>query len=108
MAQYVSRFIPGYSDVTTALRGLTHKDVPWEWKSEHQHALNNLKVKLASVCTVQYFDATKPSKVLVDASPVGIGAILCQDDKVVSYASRALSSVDQRYSQTEREMLAVA
>ena len=102
MAQYVSRFIPGYSDVTTALRGLTHKDVPWEWKSEHQQALDNLKVKLASVCTVQYFDATKPSKVLVDASPVGIRAILCQDDKVVSCASRALSSVEQRYSQTER------
>ena len=30
MAQDVSRFIPGYSDVTAALRGLTHKDVPWE------------------------------------------------------------------------------
>ena len=107
MAQDVSRFIPGYSDVTTSLRGLTSKDVPWEWKSKHQQALDNLKVKLASVCAVQYFDATKPSKVLVDASPVGIGAILCQDDKVISYASRALSSVEQRYSQTEREMLAV-
>ena len=34
-------------------------------------------------------------------------AMLCQDGKVVSYARQALSSVEQRYSQTEREMLAV-
>ena len=107
MAQYVSRFIPAYAEITAELRELTHKDVPWTWKREHQQALDNLKTKLTSVCTVQYFDPTKLSKVLVDASPVGIGAILCQDDKVVCYASRALSAVEQRYSQTEREMLAV-
>ena len=30
-----------------------------------------------------------------------------QEGKVVSYASRALTDVEQRYSQTDREMLAV-
>ena len=107
MAQYVSRFIPAYAEITAELRELTHKDVPWTWKREHQQALDNLKTKLTSVCTVQYFDPTKLSKVLVDASPVGIGAILCQDCKVVCYASRALSAVEQEYSQTERVLAVV-
>ena len=41
------------------------------------------------------------------ASPVGLGGLLVQDGKVISYASRALSDVEHRYSQTEREMLGV-
>lgn len=49
----------------------------------------------------------------MDASPVGLGAILCQIDpksqarQVVAYASRSLTETEQRYSQTEREALAV-
>ena len=43
---------------------------------------------------------------MVDASPTGLGAILTQDGKIVSYASKALTDVERRYSQTEREMLA--
>ena len=49
----------------------------------------------------------KSTKVFVDASPTGLGAILMQDGKVISYGSRALTDVESRYSQTEREMLAV-
>lgn len=53
-----------------------------------------------------YLDPTKPTDVLVDASSTGLGAILMQDGKVISYGSRALSDVETRYFQTEREMLA--
>ena len=45
--------------------------------------------------------------VIVDVSPVGLGALLVQNDKVIYYTSRALSDVETRYSQTEKEMLAV-
>ena len=51
---------------------------------------------------------------MVDASPVGLGAILSQsshnnegNDSIIAYASRALIPVEQRYSQTEREALAI-
>ena len=59
-----------------------------------------------------YFDVKQDTELWVDASPVGLGAMLGQPDtnghkKVVSYASRSLSSVEQRYSQIEREMLAI-
>ncbi|CAC5405119.1 unnamed protein product [Mytilus coruscus] len=50
--------------------------------------------------------------VIVDASPVGLGAILSQKQsdgnfRPVTFASRTLTDVEQRYSQTEREALAV-
>ena len=47
------------------------------------------------------------TEVTVDASPVGLGGLLAQDNKVISYASRALSDVEFRNSQTEREMPAI-
>ena len=52
------------------------------------------------------------TRLTTDASPVGIGAILeqKQEDETyrpIYYASRKLSNVEQRYSQFEREALAV-
>ena len=46
----------------------------------------------------------------MDASPVGLGAMLTQKKRdvhrPVMYISRSLSPVEQRYSQTEREAFA--
>ena len=48
---------------------------------------------------------------VTDASPVGLGAILVQEQqrgkRAVAVASRSLSEVQRRYSQTEKEALAV-
>ena len=55
-----------------------------------------------------YFDPKKRTAVATDASPVGISAILEQEGKVISYASRSLTEVEGRYSQTEREALALS
>ena len=52
-----------------------------------------------------YFSQDAETHVIVDASPVGLGAILSQKQsdgthKPVYYASQALSDVELRYSQT--------
>ena len=58
-----------------------------------------------------YFDPEKDTELIVDASPVSLGAILtpntCEAGRMIkAYASRSLFPVEQRYSQTEREALA--
>ena len=107
MAQYVARFIPKFATIVSPLRELTKQDVNWCWDQRCETAYQALKDALTNTSTMTYFDPNVPSVVLADASPCGLGAILTQNGKVVSYASRALSDVEQRYSQTEREMLAV-
>ena len=60
-----------------------------------------------------YFNKDEETSVVVDAGPVGLSAILSQntpghdDHKVISYASRALTDPEKRYSQTEKEALAI-
>ena len=107
MAQYVSRYIPEYATITAPLRALTKKETPWQWSDEQQHAFDRLKDSLTKNHVMSYFNPAQETEVIVDASPVGLGGILAQDGKVISYASRALSDVETRYSQTEREMLAI-
>ena len=62
---------------------------------------------LHAATAMPYFSPYKETKILVDASPVGNAGILVQDDQPIVYGSRALSDVESRYSQTEREALAV-
>ena len=76
------------------------------WTEEQAKSFNLLKESLVSDAVVTYFDPSKPSELWVDASPVGVSGILIQNNKIVSYGSRALSPIEQRYSQTEREALA--
>lgn len=53
------------------------------------------------------FNPAQEIDMIVDPSPVGLAGLLAQVGKVIGYASRALSNVESRYSQTEREMLII-
>ena len=58
-----------------------------------------------------YYDQDAGTRMIVDASPVGLGCILEQrhgeDFRPVAYASRTLNAVERRYSQIDREALAI-
>ena len=112
MTNYCSRFIQNYSDVTEPLRQLTHEDTPWSWGKTQDSAFDQVKDMLMRHPTLAYFDPSKKTSLAVDASPTGLGGILTQEDSkgtryTVAYASKALSDVERRYSQTEREALAI-
>jgi transposase InsO family protein len=106
LANYVSRFIPDFATITAPLRALTHRDVEWRWGHSEKTSFQQLKEKLTTEA-MAYFDVSKEIELLVDASPVGLGAILTQEGKIIQYASKSLSDVEKRYSQTEKEALAI-
>ncbi|GBM05200.1 Retrovirus-related Pol polyprotein from transposon 17.6 [Araneus ventricosus] len=47
------------------------------------------------------------STISVDASQYGLGAVLLQEDHPIAYASSSLTETQQRYSQIEKELLAI-
>ena len=67
----------------------------------------SIKEALTEARDMAYFDPKKDTNILIDTSPVGLGAVLTQNGKILCYASPALTDEEQRYSQTEREILAV-
>ena len=106
MTSYCSRFIKNYVNKTEPLRNLTRKDIEWEWTEIEQNAFKQLQNELSSETVMCYYDPTKRTEILTDASPCGVSAIFTQENRVVAYASRALTPKEARYSQTEREALA--
>lgn len=106
LANYVSRFIPDFATIVAPLRTLTHQNTTWQWGKKEQSAFKELEEKLSSE-VMAYFNPAKSTKLLVDASQVGLGAVLTQEGKIISYASKELSDVEKRYSQTEKEALTI-
>lgn len=111
LANYNARFIPDFATVTEPLQKLTKKGVRFEFGEEQKNAFNELKRRLSSADNLGYFDKDAKTLIIADASPVGLGAILIQEQqgrkRVISYASKSLSAVEGCYSQTEKEALAV-
>ena len=83
----------------------------FKWQSEQQAAFDKLKELITSTTALAYFDVNSKTRIVADASPVGLGAVLIQlqgvEWRVIAYASRGLTDVERRYSQTEREALAL-
>ena len=111
MVGFSARFIPNFATLAEPLRAISRQGVPFVWGNEQDASLKELKRQLASAPVLAYFDKDAHTRVIADASPVGLGAVLVQEkngeSRAVCYASRSLSQVERRYSQTEKEALAL-
>ncbi|XP_061765808.1 uncharacterized protein LOC133558442 [Nerophis ophidion] len=111
LCSYYRRFVTNFAQCAAPLHRLTCKDTPFKWTSECDTAFEYLKGVLSSAPIVIMPDFNTPFKVYTDASLEAVGAVLAQDkdglERVVSYASQALSSPEKRWSTFDRELWAV-
>ncbi|XP_048590584.1 uncharacterized protein LOC116613084 isoform X1 [Nematostella vectensis] len=112
-AQFCAKFIPQFATISAPLWDLTSKNAKWKWGAKEAESFAQIKHLLTCAPVMSYFTQGAQTRIITDASPVGLGAILEQRQpgdgqfRPVYYASRKLSKVEQRYSQFEREALAV-
>ena len=108
---HYSRFIRNCSSILTPLYDLTQSNVEFKWNNVHEQAFQNIKHELANAGILDTFKYDSTLILEVDASKIGIGAVLKQlyDDKTttVSFASKKLSSAELNYSQIDKEALAI-
>ncbi|XP_039150808.1 uncharacterized protein K02A2.6-like isoform X3 [Drosophila simulans] len=112
LVTYVGKFIPDLASHTDPLRKLLKTENKFTWGEAEKNAFNNLKNLLSKVPKLSYFDPKHRTRVIADASPVALGAVLLQfkvdnEPLIITFASKALSEVEKRYSQTEKESLAL-
>ena len=111
LCSYYRRFVKGYTHLAGPLHRLTENGVKFEWSSSCEQSFTILKDHLVSAQILAFPKETGKFILDTDASNDGIGAVLSQiqhgEEKVIAYASRALSRSERRYCVTRRELLAV-
>uniref|UniRef100_A0A3P9LR23 Gypsy retrotransposon integrase-like protein 1 n=1 Tax=Oryzias latipes TaxID=8090 RepID=A0A3P9LR23_ORYLA len=113
LAGWYRRFVPDFATIAAPLTALTAKGQknPLCWTEECERAFNALKACLCSTPVLRSPDFNRRFLVQVDASAVGLGAVLVQGDPgqehPVLYLSRKLLPRETRYSVVEKEALAI-
>ncbi len=112
LASYYRRFVPGFATIAAPLHALTKKHSMFEWTSVCEESFTTLKNLLASPPILVYpkFGASQSFVLETDASTVGLGAVLSQeqDDGTihpVAYASRSVDKHERNYGISELKTL---
>ena len=106
-------FIPKFAERCAPLDKLKRNDIDFDWQDEQQNAFDDLKNALMHYPVLRLPDMNKPFILDTDASTIGIGGILQQQDEitkknyVVSYYSRKLSDAERKLGITDLEALAL-
>nr|GFC11637.1 putative reverse transcriptase domain-containing protein [Tanacetum cinerariifolium] len=107
LAGYYQIFIEGFSKIVKPMTKLTQKKVKFEWGDKQEAAFQLLKRKLCSAPILALHEGSEDFIVYCDASNKGLGAVLIQREKVISYASRQLKIHEKNYTTHDLEHGAV-
>ncbi|UYV76145.1 hypothetical protein LAZ67_13002839 [Cordylochernes scorpioides] len=107
MVTYLAKFLPNLSDKTANMRLLLRKNEPWVWNDLRDRDYRDLKLQLTSAPCLRHFYPKLDIEISTDASSNGLGAVLQQQGVPITYSSTALSAAQKKYSQIEKELLAV-
>nr|GFB75707.1 putative reverse transcriptase domain-containing protein [Tanacetum cinerariifolium] len=107
LAGYYRRFIEGFSKIAKPITKLTQKKVKFEWGDKQEAVFQLLKQKLCSAPILAVPKGSENFIVYCDASNKGLGAVLMQREKVISYASRQLKIHEKNYTTHDLELGAV-
>ncbi|XP_078798004.1 uncharacterized protein LOC101158741 isoform X1 [Oryzias latipes] len=112
-ANYLRRFIRHYSSVAAPLTGLTSTSSPFRWTEAAEAAFCKLKHLFTTAPVLVQPDPSVQFIVEVDASDVGVGAVLSQlhkeDNKLhpCAFFSRRLTPAEMGYDVGDKELLAI-
>ncbi|WVZ84508.1 LOW QUALITY PROTEIN: hypothetical protein U9M48_031537 [Paspalum notatum var. saurae] len=107
LAGFYRRFVPNFSTIAAPLNELTMMGVAFHWGKPQEDAFNLLKDKLTHAPLLQLPDFGKTFELEYDASGVGIGGVLMQENKPVAYFSEKLSGPVLNYSTYDKELYAL-
>ena len=105
MINYPNRYSALSAHLTAPLSALTHQAVDYKPGKVNFENFNRLKLEISNMKALPYFDVNAETNLQMDASKKGLGACLIQKEKVICYASRALTKTEQNYQNLEREAL---
>lgn len=108
MANQLGKYTPNLAEYLQPLRELLSPKKTWLWGPAQDEAFQKVKGERLFL----HYDINARMKIRADASSYGLGAVLLQCNlnkqwKPVAYASRSMTETERRYSQIEKEGLAL-
>jgi hypothetical protein len=107
MVGYYRRFIKGFSSIARPMTELLKKDNKFVWIPKCEESFQVIKKKLTTAPVLTLPDIHQSFVIFCDASRQGLGCVLMQNEKVITYASRLLKPHEQNYPTHDLELAAI-
>ena len=91
MINYLSKFSARLSEFALPIRERAKDNIAFNWDPEHQAAFKLVKNEIIPTPILAYYDPKKTTVLQTDVSINGPGACFLQDEKLVYFASKALT-----------------
>ena len=110
-AMWYKSYVAHFATIAAPLFALTSTRSRFAWNEECEQAVQMLKNALSQAPVLARWDEAKQTRVVTDASKIGVGAVLEQLHpegwRPIAFWSRKLRDPETRYSATDLEWLAV-
>ncbi|XP_015772324.1 PREDICTED: uncharacterized protein K02A2.6-like [Acropora digitifera] len=112
LVNYYNRLLANASTVLHPLHQLLEQDSVWQWTEQCEQAFTEAKRMITSGQVLTHYDPVLPVRLLCDASPTGISAVLSHvmpdsSERPVAFASRSLTKTERKYAQIDKEALSI-
>jgi hypothetical protein len=104
---YYKRYILNFSKIMKPITKLLKKGNKYVWSEACDESFKHLKKLLTTTPVLAQPDTTKPFDVYSDASSTGLGSVLMQEGRVISYSSRQLRCHEEHYPTHDLEFTAI-
>ncbi|GFW58651.1 retrovirus-related Pol polyprotein from transposon opus [Trichonephila clavipes] len=100
MSQWYAKFIKNYANLCEPLYNLKRKlkRFIYIWSIEAQKTFDVVKAAKTKAPVLKFLDFKKPFELFTDASSLGVGVVLNQEQRPVVFASRTLSATERNYT----------
>ncbi|GJT04093.1 putative reverse transcriptase domain-containing protein [Tanacetum coccineum] len=95
---------PSKIEIAKPLVVLTRQSKTFDWGEEQENAFQTLKDKLCNAPVLALPDGPENFVVYCDASGLGLGCVLMQRSKVITYTSRQLKILEKNYTTHDLEL----
>ncbi|XP_071909677.1 uncharacterized protein [Coffea arabica] len=107
LASFYRRFVKDFSTIAAPLNEIIKKNVGFQWGKEQEESFNKFKHLLTSAPILALANFDLMFEVECDASGIGIGAFLHQNNRLLAYFSEKLSGGALNYPTYDKELYVV-